>query len=69
MNKYKVDQIVNLIGHEGDYEIKASKNNPKKFENGLSLPQQGSDYTFKRIDGNMEKDFEPFLNLNENMIK
>ncbi|MCU4164458.1 hypothetical protein [Carboxylicivirga caseinilyticus] len=69
MSKYVIGQIVNLIGHIGDYEIKASKSSPLKFENGLTLPPKGIDYSFKRVDGHMEKDFEPFLNLNENMIK
>ncbi len=68
MCKYKIGQIVKLKNHEGDYEIKATKNNPVKFENGLTLPQD-TEYVFKRIDGYMEKPFESFLYFNENMIR
>lgn len=68
MKKYEIGTKVTLLGYEGVYEVIASKYAPLKYHDGDSLPVGDSEYTFKRIDGVMEGNFEPYLNLQGSLI-
>ena len=69
MCKYLIGTVVELIGHEGQYKIRASRKEPQIFLHGLTLPPNNVDYAFQRIDGLLESKMEGFVYLNENMIR
>lgn len=63
MNYIPIGTVVTLIDREGQFEIIASTYQPVEVANGLTLPADGAEYCFKRVDGFMESNFEPYLNL------
>lgn len=63
MSTKAIGTKVRLQPYPGVYEIIASKYEPQVGADGLILPSGGAEYTFKRIDGEMEQSFEPYLQL------
>lgn len=69
MSTKAIGTKVRLQPYPGVYEIIASKYAPQIGADGLKLPPEGEEYTFKRIDGEMEKPFEPYLHLPGTLIE
>ena len=69
MPMHAIGSKVRLTSYPGVYEIIASKYEPKVGANGLKLPSEGAEYTFKRIDGEMVQYFEPYLQQPGSLIE